>query len=89
MPIHVMDNEQTLNAWVEEFLKNRKYAVLITAKGEVILEPRKSTRPTDYGYLDTGSYTEADKIGKQLSSHFSIPVIQVKKFLWDTERGVP
>lgn len=53
MPRQVFDDVQELEKWCKEFVKRGQYTVYTTSDNELILEPRKSTRPQRFVYIKT------------------------------------
>jgi hypothetical protein len=96
MPIHVLKAERDekgnwdfskVIAWANEYVRGRDYAVLLTDEGEIILEPRKSTRPLDYGYVSIVDMQAARELAKTLSTRYGLPLLEIQYFRWDIEKS--
>ena len=85
MPRHIFDTEERFKEWCEEFVKTGFYCVYVTNDNEIILEPRRSTRPSRFGYYKT---QKAEEIGQKIAKQYSIPYFKVERYEWDTERPV-
>jgi len=95
VPIHVLklvkkedgtyDFTKVLN-WTDEFCKGKVYTIIVTDDYEVILEPRKSTRPLDFGYVRLDSADNAMKLAHELESRYKFKIVEDESFSWDTER---
>ena len=95
MPIHVLKAEKDekgnydfskIYAWANEYVRGRDYAILLTDENEVILEPRKSTRPLDYGYISLDDSRSARNLAESLASKYGLPLLEIQYFRWDIEK---
>lgn len=86
MPIHVLGNEEQVMAFADIYVAGKDYVAIITEQGELILEPRKSTRPQDYGYFDALSKEKAKTIVEEILRRYTLRTIETKAIAWDTER---
>jgi len=95
MPIHVLKVEKKETGdydfskvfkWADEFVRGRVYVVIVTDEHEVILEPRKSTRPLDFGYVKLDSAEGAEKLAQELENKYTIKRIEETSLAWDTEK---
>jgi hypothetical protein len=96
MPIHVLKAEKDKEgkwdfrlvvAWADEYVRGRDYAVLVTDEGEVVLEPRKSTKPLDYGYVFLGEAEAARSLAKELAHRYALPLLEIRSLRWDLEKS--
>jgi hypothetical protein len=95
MPIHVLKVEKSekgwdyskVIAWADEYVRARDYVVIQTDENEIILEPRKSTRPLDFAYVKLDSADAVKELARQLSSRYGIKLIEVKSLAWDIEKS--
>jgi hypothetical protein len=95
MPIHVLKVEKDEKGgwifdmvleWVHEYVKGRDYAVLVTDENEIILEPRKSTRPLDYGYVCLDDSAAVRELAEKIARTYNLPLLEIQYFRWDIER---
>lgn len=86
LPRIVFENYDQLFAWAQEFLKPdpRKYVIYMALDNEIILEPRKSTRPIRYGYLKS---MEAVSPVKKMAEDFNVSVFNCKDYEWDLTKA--
>ena len=87
MPIHVLGSKEQLEKWAEEFIEGKVFVVIVTKDGELILEPRKSTRPLDFGYCRFASKEEAIKSAEELKGKYKIKVVEEDALSWDVEKS--
>jgi hypothetical protein len=95
MPIHSLKVEKTetgwnfskVFVWTDEYVKGRDYALLVTDENEIILEPRKSTRPLDFGYVNIKDSQALNELVKELERRYALTRIEIKMIGWDTERA--
>jgi hypothetical protein len=95
VPIHVLKVEMDetgkyhfdkVFAWTEEYVRGKDYALLVTDEYEVILEPRKSTRPLDFAYISIKDASAIQSLVKELSNKYGLKVIEIKSLGWDIEK---
>jgi hypothetical protein len=95
MPIHVLKVEKDEKGqynfskvfdWTEEYVRGKDYALLVTDEFEIILEPRKSTRPLDFAYINIKDASALQALIKELSSRYGLKVIEIKSLGWDIEK---
>lgn len=95
MPIHVLKVErdergnwncEKILAWANEYVKGKDYALLLTDENELIIEPRKSTRPLDYGYVSINDANVIRALARQLATNFGLPLLEIQYFRWDIEK---
>jgi hypothetical protein len=95
VPIHVLKAErdekgdwvfEKVLAWANEYVKGKDYTLLLTDENELIIEPRKSTRPLDYGYVNINDANAIRTLAKQLASSFGLPLLEIQYFRWDIEK---
>lgn len=96
MPIHVLKVEKKPGTeewvfdkvfeWTEEYVKGKDYALLVTDENEVILEPRKSTRPLDFGYVSVKDSDVLARLVKELENRYGLKRIELKSLGWDIEK---
>lgn len=84
MPRHVFENSEQLKQWCEEFVKEGYYIVYTTAENEIILEPKRSTRPQRYGYLKS---VNAEKLAVEIAEEYNIPYIKLESYEWDLDKS--
>jgi len=96
MPTHILKIEKDTSgkwnfekvlAWTEEYVRGKDYALLVTDEYEIILEPRKSTRPLDFAYVCIKDAKAIQDLTKELSNRYGLKVIEIKSLGWDTERA--
>jgi len=95
MPIHVLKVERTSEGtsfdnifrWCDEYVRSKDYVILKTDEHEIILEPRKSTRPVDYGYVKLRDSIETDKLAEELSNRYKLKVLEIQALAWDIEKS--
>ncbi len=93
MPIHVLKVEKKGEAWsfdkvfewTEEYLKGKDYALLVTDEYEIVLEPRKSTRPLDFGYIAVKDPKALNELVEELEKRYALRRIEIKSLGWDVE----
>lgn len=84
MPRQIFDSFEELKKWCEVFVEKGKYVGYTTASDELILEPRKSTRPQRYAYL---KHIKVKLFAKELSDRYDIPFFCLERYEWDVERS--
>ena len=84
MPRIIFDSFEELKKWCKEFVEKGKYTGYTTASDELILKPRKSTRPQRYAYLKSIKVRE---YAKKLSAIYDIPFFYLETYEWDVERN--
>jgi predicted transcriptional regulator len=96
MPIHVLKAEKDekgnwnfdkVIAWTDEYVQGKDYTLLVTDENEIIIEPRKSTRPLDFGYVCIKDASAIKTLAKQLATRYGLPVLEIKSLGWDTEKS--
>jgi len=85
MPRQVFDDVQELEKWCKEFVKRGQYTVYTTSDNELILEPRKSTRPQRYAYFKS---VKVEELAKLFSETYEIPYFKVERYEWDLDKGI-
>lgn len=88
MPRAIFVEGEELLKWCGEFVKGGNYIMYLTGKNELILEPRRSTRPLRYAYLKEVSKESADKLVVKIHEKFGIPFMLVSSYEWDVEKSV-
>jgi hypothetical protein len=83
MPRQVFGSYDELKKWCEEFVEQGKYVIYTTSADELILEPRKSTRPQRFGYFIS---IKVKVYAKELSERCNIPHFELERYEWDVER---
>ena len=95
MPIHVLKVVSTPDGkydfsnvyrWLDEYVKGKDYALLVTDENEIILEPRKSTRPLDFAYISIKDTAAVQELVKQLEITYGLRALQIKSLSWDIEK---
>jgi hypothetical protein len=98
MPIHVLKVETKPSTgteeydfnkvleWTEEYVKAKDYALIVTDENEIILEPRKSTRPLDFGYINIKNTNAIKTLAGMLEKLYGLKRIEVKSLGWDVEK---
>ena len=95
MPIHVLKIEKDEKGnwlfdkvfdWTDEYIKGKDYALLITDEYEIILEPRKSTRPLDFAYINIKNAEVIRKLADELANRYGLKIIEIKSLGWDIEK---
>jgi hypothetical protein len=99
MPIHVLkvvvEKAETgevkydfskVFAWTDEYVKGKDYALLVTDENEIILEPRKSTRPLDFAYVNIKDVKALQTLIKELFNRYQLEPIEIKSLGWDIEK---
>jgi len=95
MPTHVLKVEKKEDKWdfskvfqwAEEYIRGRYYALLITDENEIIIEPRRSTRPLDFGYISIQDRKALEELASELERRYGLTRIEIKSIGWDTERA--
>jgi len=96
VPIHVLKADRDKEgkwvfdkvlAWVNEYVRGRDYAVIVTDENEMILEPRKSTRPLDYGYLCLDDSKAVRELAEKIARTYNLPLLEIQYFRWDIEKS--
>jgi hypothetical protein len=95
MPIHVLKLEKDKEGkwdyskvieWADEYVSGKDYVVLMTEENEVILEPRKSTRPLDFGYVKVSDPSAAYELAGKLAVRYGLTLLDIKALAWDIEK---
>lgn len=94
MPIHVLKVKKDEKGWdfsgvfewISEYAALKDYMLLVTDENELIIEPRKSTRPLNYGYVHIDDAKAIRELAKQLASSFGLPLLEIQYFRWDIEK---
>ena len=84
MPRIVFEDFEELKKWCKEFVEKGKYTGYTTASDELILEPRKSTRPSRFAYFRS---IKVKEYAKTLSEIYGIPFFYLERYEWDVERS--
>ena len=84
MPRIVFDSFEELKKWCDEFIKEKSHTIYTTENDELIVEPRRSTRPSRYGYFKS---IKVKEFAKTLSEKHEIPYFHLKSYEWDTEKS--
>lgn len=82
MPILEFSVGSELLKWSESFASPDRYVVIVTGDGEVILHPRKTSKPIVYAYCKEG--VSQTLLSSLIDRDFTI--VDVKHYYWDTER---
>lgn len=83
MPRIVFGSQEALIKWCEVFVKEGNYTAYLTSMGELILEPRRSTRPRRYVYF---TQKDAPTVAKMISEEYTIPLFKIVRYEWDASR---
>jgi hypothetical protein len=95
MPIHVLKVERgpggtwdfsKVYVWTDEYVRGRDYVILLTDENEIILEPRKSTKPSDYGYISIRDRQAVMNLAEELRRRYGLLVVEIKSLGWDVEK---
>lgn len=95
MPTHVLKVEKDEKGrwifdkvfeWTDEYVRGKDYAMLVTDEKEIILEPRKSTRPLDFGYISLKDVEALNELAAQLELRYGLKRIEIKSLGWDIEK---
>jgi len=73
--------------WMEDEASPEKYNIFLTEENEIILVPKKSTRPIIYAYYKEFDAKEFDNLKANFSKS-SYKVYEVKSVDWDDEKPV-
>ena len=80
-----MQDKEQLFAWCEEHTKEGSHVLYWTGDGEVIVEPKRSTRPLRYAYLKT---SKASEIAEEFSEKFKLTCLHLGSYEWDLDKSV-
>lgn len=83
MPRIVFGSEKELISWCEVFVKEGNYTAYLTSSGELILEPRRSTRPIRYVHF---TQKNASTVAKTIADAYSMPLFKIIRYAWDATR---
>lgn len=73
--------------WVEANVTSTKYECYITDENEILLVPRRSTRPVKYAYYKASSKEEGESIKKGLEA-MGLNIFRVKEVEWAEDRAI-
>jgi hypothetical protein len=82
----VFSDATTFLRWVLENATPERYLAYITSEREVVLYPRKATRPLTYAYIRTSEKEVSDIKNTLLSKE--LDVFEVERIEWDVEKSV-
>lgn len=85
MPRIVFDSFEELEKWCKEFVKKGSHTVYTTGSNELIVEPRRSTRPLRYAYFTS---IKAVEFAKTISEQYEIPYFHLERYEWDLDKNV-
>ena len=85
MPRITFYNKDELLKWCNLFVKPENYVGYTTVDCEIILEPRKSTRPSRFAFFNARDESMNDLV-KEIADKTGITFIKIAKYEWDTER---
>ena len=90
MPRKVFESISDLKEWAKLFATPDRYIVNLTIRDqEIIIEPKKSTRPLTYCYYKIGSGNEEQKKLDEFLKYLKdekFSIVRLKSYDWDTER---
>lgn len=82
MPRLVIKNLKDFLKWINHFVNPSRHTAFFTEKGEVLVEPLKSTRPIIEAYYDGEN---SDEVKKQLVS-LGIKIFEVESLDFSLDR---
>tara|TARA_Y100000310_G_scaffold338640_1_gene428846 strand:+ start:2178 stop:2453 length:276 start_codon:yes stop_codon:yes gene_type:complete len=82
MATKVFLNKEGLEKWIERVGSPTHYEVTVTSKNEIILQPTKSTRNLNTGYLVEKSKDCAEAIAERFEES-GYAVDRVKEYIWN------
>jgi deoxyadenosine/deoxycytidine kinase len=87
MPRLIFDDEKSLKEWISTHITPDRFEAYFTTEyNELIIYPRKATRPTTYVY-----FTAKLEILKSLIDDLTvrgIPIYKIARMEWDTEKAI-
>ena len=86
----VFNKKDEFLLWVKTHCNSSQYEMFVTDYGEVVLAPSKSTRSLRYSVIDVYEcWEDIDNALKEIKRHIpSVMVYRIKKFDWDSTKGV-
>jgi len=88
MPLSVCKTEEQFKRWCEEVVEKDRYRIYVTTEeNEIILEPKRTTKPLKYCYYKAESIAKAMELAKEISDKYNLPVIEISRMSWDLEKG--
>lgn len=84
MPRVEFDNKKQADPWIKEFATPKSHYGLHTHKNELILVPRKSTRPVVYARI---VHIRGEDIVK-LREVYKLLIVECRDWEWSAERAV-
>jgi len=88
MPRAICENKDQLTKWCEIFIGEKgkdKYVIISTNQNEIIIEPRKSTKPLDFAYMQVAN-GNIKEIVNEIVQKYGIKHLHVKRLEWDLEK---
>lgn len=86
MPIMEFDEIGELKKWIAEYPTVSRYAVITTAKRELIIRPTVSTKNLETGYFVAANIERIQEIVKDLQEQGYF-VLKVRNYTWDEVKG--
>lgn len=84
---HIFDETQEFIDWISENVTKEKYKAYQTKEKEIILVPKKSTRPLEYAYMKFSEQKDLESVIKKLTSK-GLRVWSLKAEEWDDQKPV-
>jgi len=84
MGISIFETKDQLIKWLLERSIEKYYIQVTTEDSEIILVPRKTSKPIEFGYL---KIPDAEKIADELQSQYGIHKVVMHRYSWDIERS--
>jgi len=85
MPRLFFVSREEFTKWAES-QKNGYYYIFLTRKNEIILFPKRSTRPIMVGYYKEKGRKEAEEVAKKLAEKKEWDLYNLSNLEWDIER---
>jgi hypothetical protein len=74
-------------SWIKEYVTEERYKAYMTREKEIILIPRRSTRPLEYAYMKFDKDEKLKKVIEALTAK-NIRVWTLKAEEWDDQKPV-
>lgn len=84
---HVFDETEEFINWISENVTKEKYKAYQTKEKEIILVPKKSTRPLEYAYMKFSEDKDLKSVIEKLTSK-GLRVWRLKAEEWADDRPV-
>jgi hypothetical protein len=82
----VFESVDEFKKWVTDNVNPEKYKAFFTSYNEIILVPRKSTKPIEYGYIQISDAEIMKKTREWLVNNYIKFYYDVKAYEWMDEK---